>query len=401
MTIYTPVGENGPPKDPLSEAQELYDIAAEIMRRLLAEMRAAPHESARDLAVCTRDVRDTLKLLLNERATIEKLRRDAGGLGGEPVFDFDAARDEIATLVPGAGADLNHLYLPDDFLCDVDACAAHDIVGWSHVSTSGAPRIGMIDTGINTAHHAFEGQNLMAQQIDLAKREASGRQHGTAIAALLVGRADDRVPGLLPEAELVAVEAFHRGGAGDQADAFSVVAALDLLLRDGMETINLSFSGPENEVLARIVRAAAAQGVALVAAAGNGGPGAPPAFPAAWPEVIAVTAVDSALNVYRQANQGHYIALAAPGVNLWTAASISGGRLRSGTSYAAPFVTAALAVERLHDPGAELSDLVARVTSCARDLGAAGFDPVFGHGLVTAPDACDATAGQVFSIRGE
>ena len=95
MTIYTPVGENGPPKDPLSEAQELYDIAAEIMRRLLAEMRAAPHESARDLAVCTRDVRDTLKLLLNERATIEKLRRDAGGLGGEPVFDFDAARDEI------------------------------------------------------------------------------------------------------------------------------------------------------------------------------------------------------------------------------------------------------------------------------------------------------------------
>ena len=359
----------------------------EIVALLPEGQSAAPIEAA-GYAILARSEVPSLA------ATLLRLALPAGRTG-------DAARDEIATLVPGAGADLNHLYLPDDFLCDVDACAAHDIVGWSHVSTSGAPRIGMIDTGINTAHHAFEGQNLMAQQIDLAKREASGRQHGTAIAALLVGRSDDRVPGLLPEAELVAVEAFHRGGAGDQADAFSVVAALDLLLRDGMETINLSFSGPENEVLARIVRAAAAQGVALVAAAGNGGPGAPPAFPAAWPEVIAVTAVDSALNVYRQANQGHYIALAAPGVNLWTAASISGGRLRSGTSYAAPFVTAALAVERLHDPGAELSDLVARVTSCARDLGAAGFDPVFGHGLVTAPDACDATAGQVFSIRGE
>ncbi|MFN3936637.1 MAG: hypothetical protein ACK4KW_03565 [Gemmobacter sp.] len=95
MTIHTPVGEGGLPGDEISEARELFDIAAQIMRRVLEEMRAAPAESARELATSTKDVRDTLKLLVAERANLEKLRGDAGALGGPGRYDFDAARDEI------------------------------------------------------------------------------------------------------------------------------------------------------------------------------------------------------------------------------------------------------------------------------------------------------------------
>ncbi len=314
-----------------------------------------------------------------------------------------AARAELAELIPVAVADANHLYRPDEFLCRNGSCTAHEMVGWSGWPSAFAPRIGMIDTGINTDHEALAGQRLTVHQTDLGERDAAGRQHGTAIAAMLLGRIDGRVPGLLPNAELIAVEAFHRDTGGEAADAFSLAAAMDLLLAEEVSVINLSFSGPENAVLARLIDRAAKAGVGLVAAAGNGGPGAAPAYPAAWEQVIAVTAVDWRENPYRQANRGDYLGLAAPGVNIWTAASVSGGRLRSGTSYAAPFVTAALAVERMRTPDEPLAAARDRLISCAQDLGDPGPDPVFGHGLVQAPGPgqCSAEEGELFSVSGE
>lgn len=315
--------------------------------------------------------------------------------------DPTAASAELAQLIPFAIADANHLYRPDEFLCRDGTCTAHEMVGWSGWPSAFAPRIGMIDTGINTDHAALSGQRLTVHQADLGERDAAGRQHGTAISAMLVGRIDGPVPGLLPNAELIAVEAFHRDAGGEAADAFSLAAAMDLLLAEKVSVINLSFSGPENAVLARLIDRAAGDGVGLVAAAGNGGPGADPAFPAAWDGVIAVTAVDWRANPYRQANRGSYLELAAPGVNIWTAASISGGRLRSGTSYAAPFVTAALAVERMRTPEASLAEVRGRLLGCARDLGGPGPDPVFGHGLLQAPGQCPAGDAELFSVSGE
>ncbi|MFN3825252.1 MAG: S8 family serine peptidase [Pseudorhodobacter sp.] len=318
----------------------------------------------------------------------------AGGtllrLGLPPGRTVGVAQAELATLFPGTLSDANALYAPENFLCGPEGCAAQEMIGWTGWPSALAPKIGMIDTGINTTHDALAGQRLTVQQADLAERAVAGRQHGTAVAAMLVGRLDSRVPGLLPFAELHAVEAFHATPQGDRADAFALAQAVDLLIGAGVSVINLSLSGPDNAVLRRMVEIAHAEGVALVAAAGNGGPGAAPAFPAAWPEVIAVTAVDRQERAWRQANQGPYIQFAAPGVNLWTAASVSGGRLRSGTSYAAPFVTASLAVSRLRDPDAPIADVVETLIGCARDLGEAGFDPVFGHGLIQSPAQCEA-----------
>lgn len=311
------------------------------------------------------------------------------------------ARSELAALVPGSTADINHVYRTDEFLCADGSCAAQEMIGWSGWPSAFAPTIGMIDTGINVDHEALRGQKLKVFQVDLNERNAADRQHGTAIAALLVGRLDSRTPGLLPNARLVAVEAFHSGRGGSQADAFSLANAVDILMSEGVSVINLSFSGPENLVLREITEQAARRSIALVAAAGNGGAGAKPAYPAAWPHVVAVTAVDSRGRIYRQANQGPYISLAAPGVGVWTAASISGGRLKSGTSYAAPFVTAALAVQRLRDKGRPLASTIAGMIDCAQDLGKAGFDPVYGNGMVSAPGTCKGKAGEVFSVSGE
>jgi hypothetical protein len=295
---------------------------------------------------------------------------------------------ELARLLPGVTTDLNHLYTPDEFLCRDGLCDAHVMAGWSGWPSALAPRIGMIDTGINVDHDALAGQRLTVRQALMAERDAAGRQHGTAIAAMLIGRLDGPAPGLLPYAELIAIEAFHRSASGEAADAFALSDALQQVIDDGVQVVNMSFSGPENAVLRLVVEEALRRDIALVAAAGNSGPGAPPAYPAAWPGVLAVTAVDAGLSPYRQAARGAHIAFAAPGVNLWTAASISGGRLRSGTSYAAPFVTAALAVERVRKPGQTAADLTTELARCALDQGESGRDDVFGHGIVSSPNQC-------------
>lgn len=305
-----------------------------------------------------------------------------------PGRDVPEALAELAQLFPDAVFDRNTLYTPEEFICSTGSCDAHTAIGWSGWSGSNIPRIGIIDTGVNPNHPALSGQKLHVYQTEMNERTAAGRQHGTAVASLLIGATDSRSPGLLPEAELFAVEAFHRGSGGEAADAYALAEAIDYLLEARVHVINMSFSGAENAVLHAMIRQARELGVGIVAAAGNGGPGAAPSYPAAWPEVIAVTAVNAALKPWRQANRGAWVTLAAPGVNLWTAASVSGGRLRSGTSYAAPFVTAVLAVERARDPSLDLESATARMIACAKDLGDAGYDETFGYGLVSSPDQC-------------
>lgn len=304
-------------------------------------------------------------------------------------MSLDEARARAAELVPTGRVDDNDIYRTSELLCSNDECEAFSMIGWPQSEPcDAAPVIGLVDTGINPDHDAFAGQALELLDFDRNERDPAGLIHGTAIAALLIGRPQSRTPGLLPNARLVAVDAFYADPQGDAADAFSLVRALDQLAGHQVDVINMSFAGPDNFVLSRAIAALAERGVALVAAAGNDGPRAAPRFPAAYDPVLAVTAVDKRHQVYRQAVAGEHIGFAAPGVNLWTAASTSGGRLRSGTSYAAPFVTAALAVARDRDPEAPVRDIVEQLARNAEDLGPEGFDTTYGWGLVRADMLC-------------
>ena len=109
-------------------------------------------------------------------------------------------------------------------------------------------------------------------------------------------------------------------------------------------------------------------------------PSAPPAYPAAVPGVVAVTAVDGRQQVYRYANRGRYITVAARGVDV-VAAHAPGGLARfSGTSFASPHVAAWIA--RCRAGGSDAAQCETRLRREARDLGTAGFDEIYGFGLV-------------------
>jgi len=122
----------------------------------------------------------------------------------------------------------------------------------------------------------------------------------------------------------------------------------------------------------------------LVAAVGNDGTTDVPRYPAAYPGVVGVTAVDQQERALAAGNRGNFVALAAPGVDVWIpgqpdASSAPVDQLVTGTSFATPYVTASLAA---------FGNDVGRMLATARDLGAPGVDPVFGHGLVQAPAVC-------------
>lgn len=308
-------------------------------------------------------------------------------LGAPAGMATEEARRAVARLAPGATQDLNSLYRPEEFGCGSEGCAAFQAVGWSVAAVCPlAPLIGMLDTPVNAEHPGLAGQALERQAVLAPGRTPASAVHGTAIAALLIGAPGGRTPGLLPNARLLAAEVFHRDAAGvAQADAFDLLRGLQLMADRGVTVVNLSFAGPANALLELGLVRLAARGVALVAAAGNGGPEAAPLYPGAYPGVIAVTAVDRNFELFSQAARGPHIAFAAPGVKLWTAASVSGGRFRSGTSYAAPFVTAALAAQRAATPGLPPSLLVELLAAHARDLGAPGRDVLYGWGLVQSP----------------
>jgi subtilisin family serine protease len=309
---------------------------------------------------------------------------------------LEDARAEIAGIAPGTDTDLNHFYRSGSGpqACEGQHCAMFQQIGWPAspplknlpADCDGGGLIGMIDTGINPDHDTFAEGRLEIVSLPREGTRASGRQHGTAVASILIGSPDSTTPGLLPRARLLAVDTFHRDGQDERSDAFSLLAGLDLLAGRGVRVINLSLNGPPNDTLRQMIERLDAAGIVVVASAGNDGPKAEPTYPAAYPSVVAVTAVDGNGTVYRRAAQGPHIDLAAPGVSVWAAASIRGARPKTGTSFAAPYVTAAAYL--LTENAAEPETVLDRLLSLTEDIGEPGRDPVFGYGLLNADGIC-------------
>lgn len=315
--------------------------------------------------------------------------------------DSQAGLALLRQAVPQLVADVNSLYEPYTAqAAEVVSLPAPDyarrLIGWSGGAGCGAGlRIGMVDSAVDANLPALAGQRLHQQSFLADGAVPAGADHGTAIATLFLGRPDPAHldgSGLLPAADLYAAAIFERHGERVEASAFAIAGALDWMVAQHVPVVNVSLSGADNALMALAVSRASERGTVLVAAAGNAGPTAPPAYPAAFPSVIAVTAVDKDEAIMPQANRGDYIAFAAPGVRIWTPGADGFGVYRSGTSFAAPYAAAAVAAERMAGAPADADALRQRLAARSIDLGAPGKDPVFGYGLIQATGSCGASA---------
>jgi Subtilase family len=230
--------------------------------------------------------------------------------------------------------------------------------------------IGMIDTAV-WRQATLRSARVDAQ--DFAQR--SGKPpyaHGTAVASILHRQGAVRI---------VSANVFTADGR-PYSSAEAIARAVNWMVERKVPVINISIAGPRNALVDRVIAAATARGHIIVAAAGNGGPSAPAAYPAASPGAVAVTAIDRTGRVYLNANRGDYIDISAIGVSIGAEAPDGSLRPHSGTSFAAPFVSASLArcqatVDVRHRQGC-----VKQMETRARDLGAPGRDPIYGYGLL-------------------
>jgi subtilisin family serine protease len=240
--------------------------------------------------------------------------------------------------------------------------------------------VAIIDSGIDVKHPDLNG--AVTAQFDALGSGEPPHAHGTAVAGIVA--AHGRLLGAAPSVNLLAVRAFGAATAGADGTTFNILKGLDWAAGQGARIINLSFTGPSDPLLARALAALHEKGTILIAAVGNAGPKSPPLYPAADPNVIAVTATDADDQLFAMSNRGGYIAVAAPGADILVLAPDGAYQLSSGTSFAAAYVTgiAALLLER--KPGLDPDTLKKALQNSAKDLGPKGRDDQFGAGLADA-----------------
>jgi subtilisin family serine protease len=201
--------------------------------------------------------------------------------------------------------------------------------------------------------------------------------------------AHGRLIGVAPRVRLLAIRAFG-AGAEQEGTTFGIIAGLDWAVQQGARVVNMSFAGPTDPALHDALAKARKKGLVLIAAAGNAGAKSPPLYPAADPNVIAVTATDANDRLFAQANRGSYVALAAPGVDILAAAPNGAMQLATGTSIAAAHVSgiAALLIERR--PSLRPDEVRRILTSTAKPIGVKPRDDEYGAGLADALEAVSA-----------
>ena len=127
-------------------------------------------------------------------------------------------------------------------------------------------------------------------------------QHGTGIAGAIAANA--RLLGAAPAARILAIRAFGAYGASAEATSFAILKGVEYAATHGARVINMSFAGPTDPALARHLAGARQRGIVLIAASGNLGPASGPQYPAADPNVIAVSATDAKDKIFKAANIG-------------------------------------------------------------------------------------------------
>jgi thermitase len=277
---------------------------------------------------------------------------------------------------------------PDLFAIQAPAAwLAASLGGFPH---AGGVPVGIVDSGIDSRHEDLRGRvAACASSIDgriVGGRCIDDNDHGTHVAGTIGAIANNGVgiAGVSFASPLIVCKAMDARGGGSIAD---VANCIGWLHQHGAKVISMSLGGSASATLRAATRAAWADGGAhgslLVAAAGNDSDSSVE-YPAAYPEVVSVAAVDDRNRHASFSNANPDVEIAAPGVNVLSTRR-GGGYVRfSGTSMATPHVAAVAALAWARHPGDTAATIRTRIDRAVTDLGAHGRDPQFGYGLISA-----------------
>ncbi len=240
-------------------------------------------------------------------------------------------------------------------------------------------KVAVLDSGI-VPHPDLPGFSKSIAIVPFSDDFAQTNGHGTAVASLIAG-ADAAAPGVAPAAELISIRISDDDG---QADSFDMAAGILAAVDEDVDLINISMGTPvDNPLIAEAVAYANDHQVLIVASSGNS-EGVDATYPAAYPSVISVGAVDARGEHLEFSNYGKYLSLTAPGYSLTAAWPGNRHTRLSGTSASAPIVTGAIAATMSNSRGKQMTSRQAAeiVMNYADEAGMAGPDSEYGVGIL-------------------
>lgn len=255
-------------------------------------------------------------------------------------------------------------------------------LAWGITKGTGV-KVAILDTGIDLKHPDLK-ENIKGgyNALNPARPPSDGNGHGTHVAGIVAARDNDiGVVGVAPEASLYAVKVLSNGGFGWLSD---IIEGLDWAARNGMQVVNMSFgSSSGNDTFHEAIANASYAGVTLVAAAGNGY-GGPVIYPAAYPEVVAVSATTESDAIASFSSVGPEVDLAAPGQSIYSTYKNGSYATLSGTSMASPHIAGSAALVIASGKASTPTGVQTRLEGTAVDLGPPGKDIYYGAGRVNA-----------------
>jgi hypothetical protein len=319
-----------------------------------------------DEAMIARAAKEGFRLI--DRDRIEGIDLDIVRFAVPDGRSLARAQKRLAKLLPDAEVDADHIYFASGSGGALSAAAL------ATTASPGQARLGLIDGGV-AAHPSVAGR---VEQRGFAAGAPHASRHGTAVASLLIG--SGRVRGAASGQRLLAADVYGSDPAGGNASA--IARALGWLVQNGAAVTTISLVGPDNKLLAAAVSRAQQRGMLIVAAVGNDGPAAPPAYPASYKGVFAVTGVDARNRALPEAGRALHLDFAAPGDAVLAATGLDTTDRLRGTSFAAPLVAGRLALRYPAPAIDRIGPAVSALVFEARDLGKKGRDKIYGHGLI-------------------
>jgi thermitase len=241
--------------------------------------------------------------------------------------------------------------------------------------------IGVIDSGISP-HPELAGRILPGINIPNGTTVASDVcNHGTHVAGIIAATRDNGIgiAGMCSEAKLLPVVIVNPCSGLESWVADGITWAVD----NGADILNMSLQySVGSDYLRAAVQYAAVRGIPMVCATGNANTAV--AFPARWPETVAVASVTASNVRAPTSNFGPEVDIAAPGDQIYSLNSSGGYTFKSGTSMATPHITGLMALMRQVNPTMTFGQMRDAIDETARDVGAAGFDVFTGHGVANA-----------------
>jgi serine protease len=404
-----------PIRDSEYDTRSLEEAKESRGRFLISEMDLGPDDPARVIITINPARQDEFFNLLNntlEEAEAMNATIDVHYNFAEvESFDFKAVvlsltGLQLSTLQDQAGGMIQSI--DEDLLREVDETTSSlpeqitpygvEMVQapqlWDSGITGKNVRVCVIDSGINAKHPDFDRKRLNGSKlIGPWKRDRCG--HGTHVSGTIGATNNEHgVVGVAHESNIFSVKVFNRKCAGAYSSTI-ISAALHCLFHDA-KIINMSLGGPAPSNLESSIYGTLYNdfGILIIAAAGNAGD-ASYSYPASYPSVMSVAAVDSNGIKAPFSQFNNAVDISAPGVDVQSVKTDSGGTsiaTMSGTSMAAPHVSGVAALLYQAFPKAGAKRIRAAMEKTANDKGDAGRDDEYGWGIVQAQAAYDCLA---------